>query len=82
MLEYTSNVKDIFHCLLLRKSYKALLAFFLFGQPHIKHLCCSDPFTEAASFVWEEQGKALQQVQLPCKLLSGHYVIYQGYWVL
>lgn len=52
MLEYTSNVKDIFHCLLLRKSYKALLAFFLGGgQPHIKHLCCSDTFTEAASFV-------------------------------
>ena len=65
-----------------KKKLQSFVGDFLFGQPHIKHLCCSDPFTEAASFVWEEQGKALQQVQLPCKLFSGHYVIYQGYWVL
>lgn len=32
MLEYTSDVKDISHCLLLRKSYKALLAFIDLGS--------------------------------------------------
>lgn len=51
-----------------KKKLQSLLAFWG-GQPHIKHLCCSDPFTEAASFVGRaRQGSATGPIAMQVAL--------------